>query len=140
MFVVDAKILRCLETKDGVGQNGKPWLIRSYLAEYQDGDVSKEFLFQTFGDSVVIEVGKTMQLSCDVRAREWNGKYYNTVRCYKAFADGKPQYNENNNKPKPNVMPSPITVDANGRRIDETPQTPAQNNASGGVSANDLPF
>lgn len=140
MFVVDAKILRCLETKDGVGQNGKPWLIRSYLAEYQDGETTKVFVFQTFGDSLIIEVGKTMQLSCDIKAREWNGKYYNTVRCYKAFADGKPQYNEQSNALKTNVMAEPIAVDANGRKVADIPQAPSQNNTTGSVTANDLPF
>lgn len=140
MFVIDVKIVKLLEQRDGVNQRtGKPWSAKTYLAEYQDGE-TKQFTFTVFSENLEIIVGASMQISCDIMAREWNGKYYNTVRCYKAYTNDKPRRVE---KPalKTNVMEKPITVDASGRGIvDDKEEEKKDNHQSGGVTADDLPF
>lgn len=141
MFVIDVKIVKLLEQRDGVNQRtGKPWSAKTYLAEYQDGDKTKQFSFTVFSENLEIVVGAWMQISCDIMAREWNGKYYNTIRCYKAYTNSKPK-REEKTALKTNVMEKPITVDASGRGIvDDKKEEKEDNHKSGDVTADDLPF
>ena len=81
-----------LDVKTGVSKStGNPWTSREYLATYKEGDKDVQFQFIVFGDYIApLIAGKTYALTMMIECREWQGKYYNTVRATNAYiqADG----------------------------------------------------
>jgi hypothetical protein len=87
MFTIQAKITSVLDVRTGVSKNtGNQWTSRDYLAEYKEGDRDVAFQFTVFGDRIApLIVGKTYALTLMIECREWQGKYYNSVKATAAY-------------------------------------------------------
>lgn len=97
----------------------------------QSGQYPKHVLFTVFGgerfEEMGIVVGGDYCVSFDIDAREWQGKWYNDVRAYKAVRiDATTGTNVAAATPVPSVAP-PTAGNADS-------------SDSSGSSANDLPF
>lgn len=95
------KCFKVLEPLSGVSaRTGEPWVKNSFLIETA-GEYPKRCVFTVFGEDrwkqMGIVVGGEYQVSFDIDAREYNGKWYNDVSAWKAVRlDGQQQSEQTN--------------------------------------------
>ena len=88
---VRGKIIVKLEERSGVAKaSGKPFRVAQYVIETQE-NYPKKVMFEVFGENQInsfnIQVGDVLTVQFDVDAREYNGKWYNTVRAFNVVRD-----------------------------------------------------
>lgn len=83
---IQGKIIQVLPAQEGVGSNGNPWKVQPYVLETQ-GDYPKKVYFEVFGEDRInqypCEVYNIVTVSCDVESREYNGRWYTSVRAWR---------------------------------------------------------
>ncbi|MGC3978225.1 MAG: DUF3127 domain-containing protein [Paludibacteraceae bacterium] len=118
---ISGKIIAVLPQTSGQGKNGI-WRSQDYVLETQE-QYPKKVCFNIFGDKIdkyPLAVGDVVEVSFDIESREYNGRWYNTIRAWKV------EKNAVNATP---IAPEPISgSDANPFEI-ENPTT-----------GDDLPF
>lgn len=96
---ITGKIIAVLPTQSGVAQRtGNPWKTQEYVIETHD-TYPKKCCFKVFGDEKIsrfnIQMGEEMTVSFDINAREYNGKWFNSVDAWNVTrmgaAQGAPQ-------------------------------------------------
>ena len=148
------------EVQSGMSQNGNPWYRQTIVVDVAgyNGSFRKVALQASgnvVGDLEGANVGDKVEISYQVTAREWNGKWYNNVDLYKVeflepqmqqpVAPAYPQNPQFPQYPQPQVNPQmyPQTpapaapVAPRGRRVASTPQIPA--NTPMDLQEDDLP-
>ena len=91
---VTGKIIAALEKRTGVAKaSGNTWVAQEYVIEIP-GTYPKRVCFEVFGEERIkefdIKVMDTLTVSFDVDAREYNGRWYNTLRAWKVERDALP--------------------------------------------------
>lgn len=76
------KIVKILPPRSGVSKSGKEWKSTSFVVENNDGRYPEGYVFETFNDLEAKE-GDRVSVLFDGRAREWEGKYFNSLNAYK---------------------------------------------------------
>ena len=81
------KAIAALPVKSGVSQRtGEQWQSREYVIETQD-QYPKKMCFEVFGTDKLKEFNirnnDLIKVYFDISAREYNGKWYNSVRAWK---------------------------------------------------------
>ena len=81
------KAIAALPVKSGVSQRtGEQWQSREYVIETQD-QYPKKMCFEVFGTDKLKEFNirnnDLIKVHFDISAREYNGKWYNSVRAWK---------------------------------------------------------
>ena len=81
------KAIAALPVKSGVSQRtGEQWQSREYVIETQD-QYPKKMCFEVFGTEKLKEFNirnnDLIKVHFDITAREYNGKWYNSVRAWK---------------------------------------------------------
>lgn len=84
---IEGKIKQKLAKFTGQGSKG-PWTKQDFILEYQDGNFPAEICFTAFGNDKVADldkyqVGDEVRVSFNLRAREYNGRWYNDVRVWR---------------------------------------------------------
>jgi hypothetical protein len=151
------------EVQSGVAQSGNPWYRQTIVVDVAgyNGSFRKVALQASgnvVGDLEGANVGDKVEISYQVTAREWNGKWYNNVDLYKVeFLEEKPQiipvypqnpqFSQYPQQPQPQVNPqmypqtpapaAPAAPAPRGRRVASTPQIPA--NTPMDLQEDDLP-
>ena len=148
------------DVQSGMSQNGNPWYRQTIVVDVAgyNGSFRKVALQASgnvVGDLEGANVGDKVEISYQVTAREWNGKWYNNVDLYKveflepkmqqSVAPAYPQNPQFPQYPQPQVNPQmyPQTpapaapVAPRGRRVASTPQIPA--NTPMDLQEDDLP-
>ncbi len=80
---ISGKIIAVLPLQSGQGRNGL-WRSQDFVIE-TDGQYPKRACINLFNDRIdkfPITVGETVTVSFDIEAREYNGRWYNTVRAW----------------------------------------------------------
>lgn len=83
---ITGKIIHKLEAVSGTSQKGNAWKKQEYVLETQDAFPKKVF-FDFFGeraDQFPLNIGDEITLSFDIESREFNGRWYTSVRGWKA--------------------------------------------------------
>lgn len=83
---VTGKIIVALPEMSGTSKTGNAWKKREYVLETQD-QFPKKVHFDFFGeraDQYPLSVGDTIKLSFDIESREYNGRWYTSIRGWKA--------------------------------------------------------
>lgn len=81
---ISGKIIAVLAMQSGEGKNG-PWRSQDYVLETQD-QYPKKVCFNLFGakiDQFPIAIDDQVTVSFDVESREWNGRWFTSVRAWK---------------------------------------------------------
>jgi hypothetical protein len=153
------------EVQSGVAQSGNPWYRQTIVVDVAgyNGSFRKVALQASgnvVGDLEGANVGDKVEISYQVTAREWNGKWYNNVDLYKVeFLEPQmqqpvapaypqnPQFPQYPQNPQPQVNPqmypqtpapaAPAAPAPRGRRVASTPQIPA--NTPMDLQEDDLP-
>lgn len=145
------------EVQSGTSQTGNPWYrqtivvdVAGYNGSYRK--VAVQASGNVVGDLETAKVGDKVEISYQVTAREWNGKWYNNVDLFKVefldipqqpVAPAYPQYPQQQ-MPQVNPQMYPQTAPAapaapapRGRRVASTPQIPT--NTPMDLQEDDLP-
>ena len=147
------------EVQSGTSQQGNPWYRQTIVVDVAgfNGSYRKVALQASgnvVGDLDGAAIGDKVEISYQVTAREWQGKWYNNVDLYKVeflelqmqqpVAPAYPQFPQ---QPQPQVNPqmypqtpapaAPAAPAPRGRRVASTPQIPA--NTPMDLQGDDLP-
>lgn len=75
------KIIAALPERSGVSAKGNNWRSITYVLETQE-QYPKHLAFDVTNDKITelnIQVGESLNVQFDINAREYNGKWYNSV-------------------------------------------------------------
>ena len=135
---ISGKIIVAMEPRSGKSaRTGNNWIVQSYVVETHE-QYPKRCVFEIFGEDRIkeanVKVGDEVTVSFDIDAREYQGRWYNSVRAWRVqhiTADamaGQPLVD-----PVAPVAPAPAP--AAPAATSETPAAPASNG-----TVDDLPF
>ncbi len=80
------KIILKLPLQTGVSKAGNNWSKQEYVLETQE-NFPKKVHFDFFGDRAAqydLQEGQMVKLSFDIESREYNGRWYTSIRGWKA--------------------------------------------------------
>ncbi len=83
---ITGRIIRALPEISGTSKAGNNWHKREYVLETQE-QYPKTVHFDFFGeraDQYPLNVGDMVKLSFDIESREYNGRWYTSIRGWKA--------------------------------------------------------
>ncbi|MCH4156634.1 MAG: DUF3127 domain-containing protein [Muribaculaceae bacterium] len=129
---VKGKIIQKLEPVSGTSKAGNAWSKQEYVLETHEAYPKKVF-FDFFGDRAnqfQLEVGDEVNLSFDIESREYNGRWFTSIRGWKA------------EKIDPNAAAQPAAAPAaaGAPAAPVAPPPTADFSATDGESNDDLPF
>lgn len=141
------KIVQVLPLQSGTSKAGNPWQKQEYILETLGTQYPRKVCFELFGDNVnkfPLQVGQEVTVSIDVESREFNGRWYTSVRAWNVVqgiqlpgvaAPAPAAYNA----PQPSAPGAPV---ASGVPAPPAPAAPAAPAGSVGAvgAADDLPF
>lgn len=84
---IKGRIIAALPPRSGVSQKGTQWQVNEYVIEETGVQYPKKVAFEVFGDRIQqlnIQNGVEYTISFDIDAREYNGRWFNSVRAWKA--------------------------------------------------------
>ena len=83
---LSGKVIAVLEPRGGVSKTGIPWKVQEYVIETHD-QYPRRMCFDVFGEDKItqfnIQVGEALTVHFDVDAREWQGRWFNSIRAWK---------------------------------------------------------
>lgn len=89
---ITGKIIVALPEMSGTSKAGNPWKKREYVLETINDNFPKKVHFDFFGekaDQFPLNIGDVIKLSFDIESREFNGRWYTSIRGWKSEpADG----------------------------------------------------
>lgn len=87
---IKGKIIHAFPEMSGTSKAGNAWKKREYVLETQE-TYPKKVHFDFFGeraDQYPLSVGDDITLSFDIESREFNGRWYTSIRGWKAEKSG----------------------------------------------------
>ena len=79
---IKGTVLAVLAPQSGEGKNGT-WIKRSYVIE-MPGEFPKKVSVSIWGDKFpILKDGESVDCSVEVESKEYNGKWYTEVKCWK---------------------------------------------------------
>lgn len=87
---IKGKIILALPEVSGTSKAGNAWKKREYVLETQE-TYPKKVHFDFFGeraDQYPLNVGEIVTLSFDIESREYNGRWFTSIRGWKVEKDG----------------------------------------------------
>lgn len=82
---IKGKIIHILPLQEGVSKAGNPWKKQEYVLETTE-QYPKKVCFDLFGDKADqyrAEIGDDVTLSFDIESREYNGRWFTSIRGWK---------------------------------------------------------
>ena len=80
------KVIAVLEPRGGVSKNGNEWKVQEYVIETHD-QYPRRMCFDVFGADKIqqfnIQVGEELNVFFDIDSREWQGRWFNSIRAWK---------------------------------------------------------
>lgn len=142
---IQGKIIAVLPERSGISARGE-WKCQTYVIETQE-QYPKKMAFDVFGaDRIVnfgIQVGMVVDVSFDIDAHEYQGRYFNQIRAWdvKNVAQQNPaqgaNYNGNAHAGAQSAQPSAGPANPT---YPKNPFPPAQQPGAPAGKSDDLPF
>ena len=80
------KVIAVLEPRGGVSKNGNEWKVQEYVIETHD-QYPRRMCCDVFGadkiQQFIFQVGEDLNVFFDIDAREWQGRWFNSIRAWK---------------------------------------------------------
>lgn len=119
------KIIAVLAPRGGVSKNGNEWKVQEYVIE-DHGQYPRKMCFDVFGAEKIeqfnIQMGEELTISFDVDAREYQGRWYNSIRAWKVDrVAAQPVAAAPAAAPAQPVAPAPAPDFAAGNAADDLP-------------------
>ena len=80
------RVRTAYELQSGIGKTGKEWRTASFLIEEEGQRFNQSIVVEQRGDFISkqpLVVGRLVTVYFDISAREYNGKGFNTLNCWK---------------------------------------------------------
>lgn len=90
MADITGKIIAVLPTRSGTSARGTQWSFQTAVIETHE-QYPKRVSFDVLGDKITefnLHVGEEVTVSFDINAREYNGKWYNSVNAWQVVRQG----------------------------------------------------
>ena len=91
---ISGKIIAILQPKGGVSKAGNEWKMQEYVIETHE-QYPKKMCFEVFGaakiDQSKIQIGEQLTVSFDVDARQWQDRWFNSIRAWNVNRSMEPQ-------------------------------------------------
>lgn len=83
------KIIAVLPARSGVSaRTGNPWMTQEYVLETTE-QYPKKIPFEVFSEDKIrqlnLQQGDAVTISFDIDGREWNGRWFPSIRCFNAI-------------------------------------------------------
>lgn len=108
--IKNATIKDVLDVVSGTSQTGNAWTKATVIVEHKDGDYTDSYPMTAFGPEKVQMVqdlvGKPVDVKFDIRARQYNGRWYADVNL--RYANALPEQEQPRTKPAPKPAPAPV--------------------------------
>ena len=141
-------IIAIMPANSGVSaRTGNPWMKQEYVIEVP-GQYPKKCAFSIFGEDRIKQFNlqpgeQNVTVQFDIDAREYNGRYYNDIRCYNVL-----RASQQAAQPAPAAAAGPQQADMfaghgapqQAPAQNQNPFPPATQEGQGGDNADDLPF
>ena len=149
MAEITGKIIAVLPTRSGTSAKGTQWSSQTAVIETHE-QYPKRVAFDVLGDKITefnLQVGEEVNVSFDINAREFNGKWWNSVNAWKVVREQVPAQGGYNANPQAGAQaaqaaqPSAVVGAANPMNP-RNPFPPAQQPGApaGKADSSDLPF
>ena len=85
---IQGKVIAVLAPREGTSKTGNPWKVQEYVIETEE-QYPKKMCFEVFGNDRISQfasmlvVGNTVKVSFDIDARQWNDRWFNSIRAWK---------------------------------------------------------
>lgn len=81
------KVIKVMEPRSGTAKSsGNPWMVQEYVVENHD-QYPRCMCFEVFGEEKIrqfnIQLGEELNVFFDINAREWQGRYFNSIRAWR---------------------------------------------------------
>ena len=80
------KIIAILQPRSGVSKTGNEWKVQEYVIENHD-QYPRKMCFDIFGADKIeqfnIQMGEELTVSFDIDARQWQDRWFNSIRAWK---------------------------------------------------------
>lgn len=111
------KIIAILPQRGGVSKSGNEWKVQEYVIE-DHGQYPRRMCFDVFGTDKIeqfnIQMGEELTVSFDIDARQWQDRWFNSIRAWKVERAGSaPADNGQGVPPPPAAAPDFLAGDAN---------------------------
>ncbi len=118
---IKGKVILALPEVSGVSSKGNSWKKREYVLETLD-NFPKKVHFDLFGDRAdqyPLSVGETITLSFDIESREYNGRWFTSIRGWKVDKEGEAAANQS--MATGSVPPPPVPDFTSGDSTEDLP-------------------
>lgn len=92
IITVNGKITSALSPRRGTAKTGNEWVSQDFVIETENGDC---ICFNMFGEDKILnsglKVGAIASVTCDVKSKEWNGKWFTSASCVNCIVQGAAQ-------------------------------------------------
>ena len=143
---VVGKIIQVLPAQEGVGRNGNPWKVQPYVLETLD-QYPRKVHFEVFGEDRIrmnpCAIDQLVTVSFDIESREFNGRWYTSIRAYRIVQGDVTQSGAAAAAPAPAAAPAAAPVAAPSPAaapVEAAPVNVDPFDASVGDGTSDLPF
>lgn len=125
-------IIKKLPLQSGTGKNGKEWMKKTFVLETME-QYPKHIAFDIFNNQDLIKDlnalpdNTTITIQFDIDAHEYNGRWYNQIRCWK--------YESNSGQSQPQQ-----TAPVQPQQSRTAPASSDNNNNGSSDKKDDLPF
>jgi len=134
------KIIQVLPAQEGVGRNGNPWKLQGYVLETIE-NYPRKVHFEVFGEDKIknnpCDIDQIVTVSYDIESREFNGRWYTSIRAWKI------QQGDMTQQAAAGVAPAAAPVaaaPAQAAPVEAAPANVDPFDASAGDGTSDLPF
>ena len=83
---LSGKVIAVLGPRGGVSKTGNAWKVQEYVIETHD-QYPRKMCFDVFGEDKInqfnIQIGEELTVHFDIDAREWQGRWFNSIRAWK---------------------------------------------------------
>lgn len=90
---ITGKIIQIMPATSGVSKAGKDWTKQEFVIETQE-QYPRKVMMSTMNDKANLSrfaVGNTITASINIESREYNGRFYTDVSCWKLDGNGTQQ-------------------------------------------------
>lgn len=145
MADITGKIIAVLPTRSGTSAKGTQWSSQTAVIETHE-QYPKRVAFDVLGDKITefnLQVGEEVTVSFDINAREYNGKWFNSVNAWQVVRQGGQQapmqggYNMNPQAGAKAAQPSAGPANPTNQN---NPFPPVQQPGAPAGKSDDLPF
>ena len=137
---VVGKIIQVLPIQEGVGRNGNPWKVQPYVLETLD-QYPRKVHFEVFGEDRIrmnpCAIDQLVTVSFDIESREFNGRWYTSIRAYRIVQG---DVTQGAAAPAAPAAAPVAAAPAQAAPAEELPANVDPFDASAGDGTSDLPF